>query len=511
MKIAVVNVPRLEPHRPPPGPAIIAKVCSNHGHEVTAYDLNIKFFQHCNNNNQNYHSYDSIFDEVIDATPDQLNFINKFIHHWCSKIAQQNFDAILLSVFGMSGKVFAKLFLAELRQHFSKTIIAGGMGIGSFDLVDAENCFGAQLKKENLIDTFIVGEGEYSIIKALNGQSGPGINNNQFTQIDNLDLLDQPDYSFYNLDDYDYLIPHEKEVYITGSRGCVRKCTYCDVERFWPKYRYRSGQNIADEIICNYEKFGITRFYFTDSLVNGSIKAFNDMCDALSRYNFDQKISWSGQFIFRERRSIPKDHFKTMAKAGANILYVGIETGSDRVRAEMGKKFSNDDIEYQLEECSQYNIKVMPLMFTGYITETIEDHYDNLKFFQRYQKYVADGTIIGVELGSNLVILPGAPVERMIETHGLEFIMNKSGNPGLDLWRAKSNPDLTIRERIRRKLEVHETAIKYNWPVWRQNSRLNELKNLIIQNNLNIDDQQYYKIEKDKDTRIKKVIPIVAS
>jgi hypothetical protein len=128
----------------------------------------------------------------------------------------------------------------------------------------------------------------------------------------------------------------------------------------------------------------------------------------------------------------------------------------------------------------------MPLMFTGYITETIEDHYENLMFFKRFQKYVANGTIIGVELGSNLVILPGSPVERMIDTHGLKFLLNENQEPNIQLWWSKNNPELTIRERIRRKLEVHETAIQYNWPVWRQANRLQELKELILKNNLHL-------------------------
>jgi hypothetical protein len=307
-----------------------------------------------------------------------------------------------------------------------------------------------------------------------------------------------PNYEFFDLNEYEYLYPGEREVYITGSRGCVRKCTYCDVERYWPKFRYRSGQSIADEIIENYERFGITRFYFTDSLVNGSLKAFSAQCEALTKYKFDRPIRWSGQFIFRDRRSLPRDHYEMISQAGGDMFYVGIETGSDRVRAEMGKKFTNDDIEHQLEECSRFGIKIMPLMFTGYITETLQDHYDNLAIFPRWQRFVADGTINGVELGSSLIILPGAPVERMIESHGLEFVF-ENGEANTKLWWSAANPDLTITERIRRKLEVHETAIKYCWPVWRQQSRLNDLKQMILQHNLHKEpSQKFFKISEFK-------------
>jgi hypothetical protein len=510
MKIAVVNVPRLEPHRPPPGPAIIANVCKHEGHDVTAHDFNIKFFHYCRQHNVDYHSYDAVWDRLVSINEQQLKFVNGFISTCVASIVQQNYDYILISVFGFSAQEFTELLLEQLRPLTTAKIVIGGTGVGSHNLINNNDYFGQRLKTTGKVDHFIVGEGERSIVQLLRGEPGPGIDNNDFVQIEDIDQLLQPNYEFYNLNEYDYLVPGSREVYITGSRGCVRKCTYCDVERYWPKYRYRSGQNIADEIIDNYERFGIHRFYFTDSLVNGSYRAFNDMCDKLSQYKFDRPIKWSGQFIFRQQKSVPRDHFATIAAAGADILYVGLETGSDRVRFDMGKKFTNEDIAFQLEECSRNGIRVMPLMFTGYLTETLEDHYENLRFFERWQRYVADGTIIGVELGSTLTILPGAPVERMIDSHEISFLLTPNGAPDSNLWYSATNPDLTIRERIRRKLEVHEAAIRHAWPVWRQTTRLEELRKFIVHNRLDQDeDLVFHRIQTDSSTSAKRVVPIV--
>jgi hypothetical protein len=236
---------------------------------------------------------------------------------------------------------------------------------------------------------------------------------------------------------------------------------------------------------------------------------FDDMCNQLGKYQFEQPISWSGQFIFRNQKALPKNHFETMAKAGADILYVGIETGSDRLRKEIGKNFTNEDIDYQLEQCSRYKIKVTPLMFTGYVTETLQDHHDNLNIFRRWQKYVADGTIVGVELGSGLGVLPGSPVERMIDTYGLSFLLDQQNMPLPSVWQSNINPDLSIREQVRRRLEVNEIAMKYNWPIWRHESRLNELKQWILQNRLHEERDDFYYIVENKDnTQSKKVIPV---
>ena len=108
----------------------------------------------------------------------------------------------------------------------------GGQGVNDVTLVEKDQNFGTTMKQQNLCDLVITGEGEQIIKEILAGKtSGPGINNNNPVQVDNLDALPYPNYSFYDLDRYDYLSKN-KEVFIVGSRGCVRRCTYCDVARY---------------------------------------------------------------------------------------------------------------------------------------------------------------------------------------------------------------------------------------------------------------------------------------
>ena len=506
IKTAVISVPRIEPHRPPTGAAIICEVCRLQSHDVSAYDLNIEFYHYCKTKNINYYNFEAVWEGNEQLLENEKQAYLEFIDYWADLIQKQNYNYIMISIFGFSGHEFTLKFLEKLRPLTSAKIVCGGMGVSSVKLVNHESCFGQALLNKKLIDCYISGEGEVALVNYLNDKDDPGINNNTPEQVNDLDSLPFPNYSYFDLDKYDYLT-EKRDVYITGSRGCVRKCAYCDVERYWPKYRYRSGQNIADEIIQNYENYGITNFYFTDSLVNGSLKSFDDLCNKLAAYNFTTPISWQGQFIFRPKASTPKDHYAMIKAAGGDTFYVGVETGSDRVRFEMGKKFTNDDIDFNLEELSKNNLKVMFLMFTGYVTETLDDHRDNLKIFERWKKYVADGTIMGIELGQNLIVLPGSPVERMIDQYGMRFLLDNTGDPGIGLWEADINPDLTIYERICRKIEVHEEAIKHYWPVWRQANRLLSLKNFIGQNNLQrAQERNFVRIVKEKDKKI--IIPI---
>ena len=138
----------------------------------------------------------------------------------------------------------------------------------------------------------------------------------------------------------------------------------------------------------------------------------------------------------------------------------------------MDKKHTTDDAEWFLEMFKKYGISCHLLMMTGWVSETVKDHEDTLALFSRWQKYVASKTITGIELGSTLMILDHSPVGQRIEELNIEFINGKKY-----LWQSGTNPDLTIAERVRRRVETHYEAIKYHWPSTRSLYRLNTIKN----------------------------------
>jgi hypothetical protein len=483
-KNLVLSIPRLEIHRPPISTAIVANAIKQKGYPVECLDLNIKFFHFLQDRNV-YYKMDEVWDGNRQISLTELKIVIKFLQKYYRPQAEK-YDRICISIFGSSARLFGEILCRFTRKHLkAKEIVIGGAGVISANpTVNAEEkCFGEQMQDKGLIDYWISGEGEQAIIKLLqNETSFTGINTKSYQQINELDNLPFPDYSFFDLDEYDYL-QKEKEVFIVGSRGCVRRCTYCDVARYWPKFRYRSGKNIADEIISHYEKHGITKFFFTDSLINGSLKAFRDMCNNLAKYNQEHNcgFKWGGQFIFRPSHQVSEEHFHMISQAGGEQFYVGVETGSDKIRWEMDKKFTNKDIDYQLEMFSKFNLKVYFLMLLGYLTETQKDHEDTLQMFPRWQKYVADGTISGIDLSTQLHFLGDTPLEKMIESHGVYFFdadIDKSYHKDFSLWQSTSNPALTIQERLRRRVETHKEAIKYNWPIWRGPQRLSSVKNI---------------------------------
>jgi len=490
-KNLVLSIPRLEIHRPPISTAIVANAIKQKGHPVECLDLNIKYFHFLDDRNL-YYKMDDVWDGNRKLEFHEFKTVIKFLNEYYFNIAKK-YDRICISIFGGSARLFGEILCRYTRKHLpDKEIVIGGAGVQSNNPDGAnenqtkfkELNYGEQMIEKGLIDYWIAGDGEIAIQKLLQDETSyPGINSKNIAQINDLDSMPFPDYSFFDLDEYDYL-QDGKEVFVVGSRGCVRRCTYCDIGRYWPKFRYRSGANIAEEMISHYEKHGVTNFFFTDSLINGSLKAFGDMCENLAKYNQDHacNFKWGGQFIFRPKKQVTDEHFEMIAKAGGTQFYVGYETGSDKVRWEMDKKFSNDDTQYHLEQFSKNKLQVFFLMLTGYLTETIEDHKDTMAIFPKWQRFVADGTITGIDLSTGqLHFLAGTPVEQMIESHGVRFLetgVTTQYYKDFALWESSANPQLTIKERFRRKVEIHYEAIKYNWPVWRGAQRLRSVKNI---------------------------------
>jgi radical SAM superfamily enzyme YgiQ (UPF0313 family) len=470
-KTLICSFPPLAQTQPPIGSAIVASVCKKEGHDVTVVDLQAELNKFLKKKNIDLDYFDDIFylHSNLSFSQEQRILLEEFILAEFDRLDMSKFDYIAGSLFSYLAQQFCRVFVELIRPLTSSAIIIGGTGLVNFkNSLSLYNglTFPEELKEKKLIDEYITGEAEEALPKYFNTRQGPGIGNSNFEQIVNLDVQPWPDYTLYDLDNY-VGDQGKQELGIIGSRGCVRHCTFCDVVKTTPKYRYRSGDGIAQEIIHHYETHGITNFYFTDSLVNGSFKAFDDMCNGLARYNFPTPISWSGQYIIRSKQTTPKNHFEMLKVSGCKTLFVGIESGCDRVRFELGKKFTNDDIEFYLENFLQHDIQILFLFFSGYVSETEIDHAETLSMFPRWQKYVASGTIQGIETLNIMTILPGSPLEIVAKDKNYLFMQEENSTSlNLKYWINPDLPNFDFKARVKRHVEMVEEAMKYKWPLW---------------------------------------------
>jgi len=223
-----------------------------------------------------------------------------------------------------------------------------------------------------------------------------------------------------------------------------------------------------------FERHGVRKFYMSDSLVNGSLDAFTDFVTVLAEHNQctpEHSIKWVGQYITRPRSNrLDNNYYDRLKASGGEGLTIGVESGSDAVRAHMKKHFVTEDIDHELAEFDQRGIVCVLLFFSCYPTETWQDFMDTVNMFVRYQKYCASGTVYKLTLGIPYTHHAQTPLWNMQQDIGLKSA------PGSDiLWLLDSNPELTFFERCRRRLILQEVATALRLPMSRNTPELNQL------------------------------------
>jgi radical SAM superfamily enzyme YgiQ (UPF0313 family) len=497
--LLVVSVPVLDLQYPPSSPAIIKACAIAAGFTSHTLDLNLHLRQICETQ-EKFYSLQYNFENVSSGSSSSTDAVDLFfdndkdtIRHWLQtsidKIKEYDTRWLGISVFSYkSHKATLALCIEVRRQLPDVKIVLGGRGTSAYALGPDHNYFyqkiqsffgpypslnfGETLLHYGVVDTIIQGDGEQAVIDLLNDTADA----NTQTRVEDINLEDVPfvDFDDYDLTQYNYI--NEPIIPITGSKGCVRKCTFCDIPVLWPKFKFRSGTHIAKEMIHLYNKHGVKKFYMSDSLVNGSMQAFTDFITVLAEHNTqhpDRAIKWVGQYITRPISNVLNDRYYDLLKtSGGEGLTIGVESGSDAVRAHMKKQFRTVDIDTELEQFDRRGIVCVLLFFSCYPTERWEDFLDTVNMFIRYQKYCASGTVYKLTLGTPYTHHPQTPLWNMQDEIGLE---SKKGSD--ILWRLNKNKELTFIERIRRRLILQEVATALKLPMSRNAAELNQLAN----------------------------------
>jgi hypothetical protein len=478
-ELAIISLPRLDLTRPAIAPAILASLANEVDVNGKIHDLALKLYQTATKEEWNEFELYWQIDLKYEMNIELQKKLDQIFDGFIKEVLDNNPSIIAISVFSHNSINATNLFLEKLRPKTDAKIVIGGQGIQS--RIYSADTYAEYLLKNRLIDYFCAGEAETTFKQVLLGETtGPGINNFNWKQMEELDKTPMPDYSYYDLDHYHHL-SSGKSLWINGSRGCVRRCDFCDIGKIWKKFRFRSGESLANEIAQQITKHNVKSFQFGDALINGSMKAFNDMTSSIVRYVDEGKIHrplLGGHFIVRPSTQMLPEHYASAGKAGLDLISIGIETGSDDLRFRMNKKFTNDDTAYHLEQCRKNNIKNLFLMFSGHPTETLEDHKKTLEMFKRFRPFVASGTITGLEVGS-AAILEETPLSHWASEHGMIFDEEKLKGD-VRFWYNPANPSLTLKERIRRQLEIYETAMSLDYPINYMERQLQYMKRLLI-------------------------------
>lgn len=431
-------------------PALLKAIAQNKGHTAVGLDLNIEivdWVESQSNRQQLEHAFNHA---VIDwSLADQIHHI---VDHCAQRILAYNPRVIGLSLLTQGSQLLTQWLCVHLRFLAPNAVILiGGSGIKNF-IAGTNNQFCEFMLAQRLIDFYITGDGELALQNWLDGNYDfPGINSPTWQQLTDISNFAYPDYRDYRFDLY--LRP---EIALTDSRGCIKTCEFCDIIEHWKKYVWRTADSVFEEMLVQIERHDIRHFTMRNSLTNGNMKQFRRWLELIADFNrersVDEQISWDGYFIVREADQHPEELWTILAKTNP-MLIMGIESPVQRLRWNMGKKFSNEALDYHLHMAQRYGIDVLLLVIVASPTETREEFAETQQWFQQRLHY-AKNPITGVSLAMASV-LPNTEWER----HQAELHITPGDYPVL--W-IDQTTRISPQERLEHFRQLEQTCEPFN-------------------------------------------------
>ena len=190
--------------------------------------------------------------------------------------------------------------------------------------------------------------------------------------ISKLDDLPFPAWDLVNRDAYRALWVEHHGYYsmnLVTTRGCPFHCNWCAKPIWGQRYNVRSAQSVVEEMAWLKERFNPDSIWFMDDIMGIQdrwIEEFADQLDARGlRIPFK---SLNRVDLLLRGKTIP-----ALARAGAQIVWVGAESGSQKILDAMEKGTQVEQIYEATRQLHAHGVKVAFFLQFGYPGETRED------------------------------------------------------------------------------------------------------------------------------------------
>ncbi|MBI2890229.1 MAG: B12-binding domain-containing radical SAM protein [Nitrospirae bacterium] len=158
---------------------------------------------------------------------------------------------------------------------------------------------------------------------------------------------------------------------ISISRGCPYDCVFCAAQTIsGAKMRYRSVENVMEEIAYLHRAHGIREIHVIDDNFTLHRRYVETFCEAL--LSSDLKLSWTCPNGVR-LDTLTKDLLARMRQSGCYALAVGIESGSPRLLRDIEKASTLDVIRERVNLIHESGIHPVGYFILGFPDETRDE------------------------------------------------------------------------------------------------------------------------------------------
>jgi anaerobic magnesium-protoporphyrin IX monomethyl ester cyclase len=284
-------------------------------------------------------------------------------------------------------------FLPEETLERGRSVDIAVMGEGEDTLVE-------------LVST-IEKEGDLAEVKGIAYRSGETIKVNRAREMrPHIDDFPLPARDLIRLADYRDPVKKKPIGTMITSRGCVFGCAYCASSRMMGgRFRARSPVSIVDEMEVLIG-MGVEDIEFIDDIFVLDHKRAGEVAKEIKRRGLDIGFTASSRVD-----TISRPLLSELKGAGLTSLYLGIESGSQRVLDLMGKRTTLAQVHEAVRTAKELGVNVLGSFILGYPGEELSEMDETIRLSLRLKLDFAQFSL--------LTPYPGTPIFEDLRSKGL--------------------------------------------------------------------------------------------
>jgi anaerobic magnesium-protoporphyrin IX monomethyl ester cyclase len=323
-----------------------------------------------------------LFDTNLQNTPDEI--IQHFKEH----------HPKYLVIYDDSFNYLTKMCLTNMREA-AFDMVKRSKEIGCTVIVsssDASDHYEKYLHKG--VDYVIRGEGEETLKELLHTLESIGdvsaVHGIAFKKTDQtiltparqvmkaLDSLPIPAWDLVDIKAYEKIWRKHHGYFslnIATTRGCPFKCNWCAKPIYGNRYTSRSPQHVIEEIEMLIQNYKPDHFWMCDDIFGlkpGWVQEFRDLVR-------EKNLKFSYKIQSRVDLLLTEDTIDALSQSGADTIWVGAESGSQKILDAMDKGTTVEQIHQATHLMHQKKLKVAFFLQFGYLNETKLDIDNTIK------------------------------------------------------------------------------------------------------------------------------------
>lgn len=162
---------------------------------------------------------------------------------------------------------------------------------------------------------------------------------------------------------------------IATTRGCPFKCNWCAKPIYGNRYNSRSPEHVVRELKHLTTTYKVDHFWVTDDIFGlkpGWVTTFNKLIQQ-ERLNIHYKIQSRADLLMQDQT------IEELASSGLEEVWVGAESGSQKILDAMDKGTTLDQIKTSTKLLQSKGVRVAYFLQFGYLGETKEDIFKTIQ------------------------------------------------------------------------------------------------------------------------------------